>query len=102
MREAEFQRLFLDDAACVLDGMFYVKNDEQLIQGIPDLTLFCGPYWAWIEVKAHANAAERPNQRYYIDLANRMGAYGAFVYPENEREVLHDLQRAFSPQRYAR
>lgn len=47
-----------------------------------------------LEVKPRENARQQPNQEYYIELFDDM-SFGAFIYPENEEEVLYDLQQAF-------
>lgn len=70
------------------------KLPAEYIQGIPDLLILWGPHWATLEVKASAHARARPNQPYYVDKMNRM-SFSAFIYPENEEKVLHDLQLAF-------
>lgn len=75
-------------------GCIVLKNDTDYQQGIPDLTVFWGPFWAMLEVKASEDAPAEPNQPYFVWLASSM-AFGAFIYPENEREVLDALQFAF-------
>lgn len=82
-------------------GCEVLKNDPHHIQGILDLTLFYGPCWAMLEVKASANAAERPNQAYYVERMDNM-SFAAFIYPENEEEVLTALQEAFASRGAAR
>jgi len=72
-----------------------LKNNSGYRQGIPDLTVFWRTRWAWLEVKPHKDADQEPNQEYYIDWANKVGAFGAFIYPENEKEVLCALGKAF-------
>src|SRR4051812_365024 len=76
-------------------GCEVLKNDPSYRQGILDLTLFFGPCWAMLEVKASATAAERPNQAYYVERFHNM-SFGAFIFPENEEEVLTALQEAFA------
>jgi len=76
-------------------GCEVLKNDPQYVQGILDLTIFWGPLWAMLEVKASATARERPNQDYYVRQMNDM-SFAAFIYPENEEEVLTALQEAFA------
>jgi hypothetical protein len=74
-----------------------LKNDEQLCQGIFDLTVMYGPCYAALEVKRDLNEARNPgpNQAYYLARVAEMGAFSAFIYPEIEEEVLDALQRAF-------
>lgn len=75
-------------------GCMVLKNDTDYQQGIPDLTVFLGPFWAMLEVKASEDSPPEPNQPYFVWLASSM-SFGAFIYPENEREVLDALQLAF-------
>jgi len=46
-----------------------------------------------LEVKSSADAPQQPNQEYYVGLANDMW-FGAFIFPENEAEILDALQYA--------
>ena len=49
----------------------------------------------------HAEAFEknaRPNQLYYVEKFNAW-SFSAFIYPENEEEVLYALQRSFQNRR---
>lgn len=79
-------------------GCIVLKNDEQLLQGIFDMTILWGPYYAAIEVKKDANAPYRPNQEHYLYLVDSMGGIAFTIYPENEEEVLDEIQRAFQAQ----
>ena len=71
-----------------------MKNDSSYIQGIPDLLVLHKDKWASLEVKKSANASKRPNQEYYVGLMNKM-SFSRFISPENEEEVLRDLQTTF-------
>ena len=76
----------------MLPGSMVLHLDPNEIQGIPDLIILCGDRWASLEGKKSAKEKHRPNQDYYVDLMNDM-SFSAFIYPENEEEVLHDLYR---------
>lgn len=65
-------------------------------QGIPDLLVIYGDRWAMLEAKAAANSPQQPNQSYWIDFYNQQ-SFAAFVYPENEEEVLNALQAVLAP-----
>lgn len=77
------------------------KNNSSYTQGMPDLTIFIGQFWAKLEVKASQNAPEQPNQRYYVELFNGM-SFAAFIHPDNEVEVLDALQQALESSWYSR
>lgn len=95
MTEAAYQAKLIRKLKKMFPGCVVLKNDPQYKQGILDLTLFHGPTWAMLEVKAHANSAERPNQAYYVEQMRDM-SFAAFIFPENEEEVLAALQEAFA------
>lgn len=93
--EAAYQARLIKRLKREFPGCEVLKNDPNYRQGILDLTLLYGPYWAMLEAKAHAKASTRPNQAYYVEKLNDMG-FAAFVYPENEEEVIVALQEAFA------
>lgn len=71
-----------------------LKTDPTYKLGFPDLLVLYKDRWAALEVKRSARASKQPLQDFYVDQCAEM-SFGAFVYPENEQEVLHDLQRSF-------
>lgn len=89
--ESEFQGKLIKEIKRRFPGAFVLKNDEQYIQGIPDLTILWGARWAILECKRGFFATYEPNQEYYIDLLNEM-SYSAMICPENKDEVLDDLE----------
>lgn len=93
MRESAYQLKLIERIQALLPGCCVIRNDPKDIQGIPDLLILQGPFWAMLEVKTGACATIQPNQEYYIEWFNRM-SFGAFIYPENEEDVLHALQQA--------
>lgn len=94
MNENKYQAGLIRRLKKRFPGCEILKNDPKYRQGMLDLTLFYGPCWAMLEVKADATASERPNQAYYVEKLNNM-SFAAFIYPENEEEVLTALQEAF-------
>ena len=94
MLESKFQSQLIRKIKNEFPGCMVLKNDPTYLQGVPDLTVFCGNKWAALEVKKSKNASHRPNQNYYVDKINRM-SYATFVYPENEKEVLAELHKKF-------
>lgn len=76
-----------------LPGAVILKQDPNLLQGISDLLILWEFVWAALEVKAYRGAPDRPNQGYYVDLLNEL-SYAAVIYPENEEEILDELESA--------
>lgn len=101
MLESTYQARLIKKLYHMFPGCIVLKNDTDYQQGIPDLTILWGPHWALLEVKPRKNAKQEPNQDYFVELADEM-SFGSFIYPENEQEVLHDLQLAFTARRTAR
>jgi hypothetical protein len=99
--ENAYQAKLIKKVKDILPGCEVLKNDSGYRQGILDLTILHGKKWAMLEVKAHANAKEQPNQGYFVKKFSDM-AFASFIYPENEEEVLTALQKALAPRRSAR
>lgn len=78
----------------VLPGCFIQENDPKVRQGMPDLLILWGPHWAMLEVKASRDSPVRPNQPYWVEFFSTM-SFSAFVYPENEEDVINAIQQAF-------
>ena len=93
MREGDYQRELKEKIQETIPGCIVLKNDSSWLQGVPDLTVLYGGKWATLEVKRSAKESHRPNQDYYVGKMNEM-AYSSFIFPENEKEVLDELQRA--------
>uniref|UniRef100_A0AAU7GZ36 VRR-NUC domain-containing protein n=1 Tax=Streptomyces phage Scarif TaxID=3158858 RepID=A0AAU7GZ36_9CAUD len=94
MLERDYQKSLIDRLERLFPGCLILKNDPGYLQGVPDLVIFYGDRYAFLEVKANAKSPTRPNQPYYVELLNRM-SFAAFIYPSNEQEVLDALTRAF-------
>lgn len=96
MTENAYQAKIIRKLKRMFPGCEILKNDAGYLQGILDLTIYFGPRWAMLEVKAHRTSKERPNQDYYIRKFNGM-SFASKIYPENEEEVLAALQEALAP-----
>lgn len=94
-KESSFQKKLIDKIEEQFPGCIVMKNDPNYIQGIPDLIILHGDRWASLECKRSKDASHQPNQDIYVEKMNRM-SYSSFVYPENEEEVLRELQQALS------
>lgn len=96
IKESEFQAKLIKKLKILFPGCYVLKNDANYIQGIPDLTILWKDKWATLECKRTEGAPHRPNQDWHVQKMNEM-SFSAFIFPENEREVLHGLQQAFGP-----
>lgn len=92
-RETEYQHELIKVLENLFPGAIIIKNDPNYLQGVPDLTIFYNDKWATLECKKSASEKHRPNQDYYVEKMNAM-SFSAFIFPENEKEVLNALQRA--------
>lgn len=93
MLESEYQRKIKKKIQIMFPYAVIFKTDEQQIQGFPDLLILNGPRWAALEVKRSETAPRRPNQEYWVDRLDYL-SFSSFIYPENEKEVLYELERA--------
>lgn len=101
MNEKAYQQKLIHKIESLIPGCVILKNDPQVIQGMPDLLILFSCTWAALEVKLTSDASIQPNQEYYINLLDDM-SFASFINPENEEDVLRDLQYAFGLVRQAR
>lgn len=94
MLENTFQSRLIRRLKTVFPDCIVLKNDPTYIQGIPDLTILYNNRWATLECKESRKAHHRPNQDYYVDIMNGM-SFSAFVYPENEEDIINKLIEYF-------
>lgn len=99
--ERQFQAKLIKKIKKMFPSCIVMKNDSSYIQGIPDLLILYKNRWASLEVKKSLNASVRPNQKHYVEQMSKM-SFASFICPENEEEVLNELQRSFKFARYAR
>lgn len=93
-KESDFQSDLIDKINEMFPGALVLKLDPRYIRGIPDLLILYKNKWATLECKKSKSASKRPLQPYYVKLMNDM-SFSSFISPENEKEVLSALQRAF-------
>jgi hypothetical protein len=101
MTENQYQAKLIKKLEDIFPGCLVIKNDASYRQGLPDLEIIWGENWAFLEVKASESAPTQPNQDHYIARLDEM-SFAAYIYPENEEEVLSALQQAFKPPRRTR
>lgn len=95
MAESAYQKRLIRKLRRRFPGCYLLKNDSAYLQGVPDWTLFWGPFWAMLEIKDSLKASKQPNQEHYVQQFNEMG-FAAFISPEVEEEVLTALEEAFA------
>jgi len=93
--ENKYKRELKERIELRFPGCLVLKNDEQMLQGVPDMTILWGPWYAILEVKRNKKAPFRPNQEYYLEFVQAMGGISFCIYPEIEEEVLDALQQSF-------
>lgn len=95
MLENKFQANLIKKLKKIFPDCFIMKNDATYIQGVPDLLVLNKDKWATLECKKSANARHQPNQDYYVGKMNEM-SFSRFIFPENEKEVIDELQHWFN------
>jgi hypothetical protein len=104
MTENQYQAKLIKKLGAMFPGCVILKNDSSYQQGVPDLVILWNDYWASLEVKASKlaySASAQPNQSYFIERLDEM-SFAAYIYPENEEEILCALQQAFETPRGTR
>lgn len=102
MLEGAYKTKLIKKLRKMFPGCYILKNNPNYLQGVPDLIILYGPYWAMLETKRERDSDLQVNQDWHVDKLNEMG-FSAFIFPENEREVLRGLQNAFQlPRRQTR
>ena len=92
--ESKFQLALIKELKHHFPGCVVLKNDEQYLQGVPDLLLLWEDQWAMLEVKRSLKEPYRPNQEYYLDKLDKM-SFAAMICPENKERIIDALQQAF-------
>lgn len=92
--ESKFQAELIKELKEIFKECIVLKLDSGYLQGIPDLLILYKNKWAALECKKFTKAKKQPNQPYYVDLLNSM-SFSRFIYPENKKEVLYELQQSF-------
>lgn len=101
MLESIFQSKLIVELEEIFEGCVILKNDANYIQGFPDLLILYKDTWAVLECKKNADAKYQPNQKYYLDVLDKM-SFASVIYPEIKEEVLDELQQAFGLRRPTR
>jgi len=100
--EADYQAKLKERIKERFPGAIVLKNDPSLNRGMPDLTVLYKDRWGVLETKREEKeAGKKKNQRYYVSLMNEM-SFARFIYPENEEDVLNEMEQAFRVRRSTR
>lgn len=92
--ESLYQRHVIDTIHTLFPGSFVTKIVPPP-QGVPDLEILYGKTWARLETKKSLNEPYQPNQKYYIEMLDKMG-FCRMICPENEDEVFRCLRIHFT------
>lgn len=101
MLENVYKQRLMKRIEALFPGCVIIHTDAGALPGIPDRIVLIDDFWAALEVKKSAKERPRPNQPYYVELMHDM-SFAAFIYPENEEEVLDALQQAYRASRPSR
>lgn len=93
MSESRYQRKLIAKLRVLFPDCIIMRNDPRYVQGVPDILILFNDRWAMLEVKLDGESSIQPNQEYYVGLFNNM-SFASFINPDNEEEVLGDLQHA--------
>lgn len=101
MLESKFKSNVFDRLREMFPGCELLHNDSRSLPGVPDTLILWEEHWAMLEFKKSSTAKKQPNQDYYVDMFDKM-SFAAFIFPENEEEVLRELKEAFGTRRKTR
>lgn len=94
-KEASFKTDLYNEIRKKFPGTEVVPNDPNFLQGFPDATVyFPNGKYALLEGKRSSDSPKQPNQDYYVN-ESPLSSNAMFVYPENKKEVLKELERRY-------
>ena len=94
-KEASFKSKLYEEIRDRFPGSEVLINDPTLMQGIPDATiLFPNGRYTLLEGKRSSDSSKQPNQEYYVN-ESPLSPNAMFVYPENKKEVMEELERRY-------
>jgi len=101
LRESVYQAKLITKIEKRWPEVIIQKQDPNWRQGFPDLLLLFPGVWVALEVKLVLEGHTEPNQAYWVSLLDDM-SFARFICPENESEVLDEIQQALRLGRDAR
>jgi hypothetical protein len=99
--ESKFQHDLVLELRDMFPDCIILLGNSSYLQGVPDILILWRDRWAALECKDRKTSRKEPNQKYYVEIMDRM-SFSAFIYPENREIVLNDLQHAFRRSRASR
>jgi hypothetical protein len=94
-KESDFKTKLYKEIRQRCPGTEVIPNDANCVQGFPDATVyFPNGKYVLLEGKKEMNSSRRPNQDYYVN-HSPLAPNAMFVYPENKKEVLKELERRY-------
>ena len=95
MNENRYQSKLIKNLESRFPGCTVMKNDANYRQGMPDLAIHYKGRTAFLECKRGAKEKHQTNQDYWVEKLRNDGFYANFIFPENEKEVLSELEGSF-------
>ena len=96
--ERDFQSRLIPRLEIEFPGCTILVKDPRSMQGIPDLIVLYADTWFALECKISEDAVKQPNQEWYVNHFGEM-SFAAFIWPENEDEVIHEIQQTLGARR---
>ena len=94
-KEADFKSKLYKEIRNKCPGTEVIPHDAGYLQGFPDATVyFPNGKYVLLEGKRTENSARQPNQDYYVN-DSPLSPNAMFVYPENKKEVLKEIERRY-------
>lgn len=95
-KESDFKSKLYKEIRKKFPGSEVIPNDAGYLQGFPDATVyFPNGRYVLLEGKREEHSSRRPNQDYYVD-HSPLSDNAMYVYPENKKEVLAELERRYN------
>lgn len=95
-KESDFKSGLYKEIRATFPGTEVVPNDPGYIQGFPDATVyFPNGKYILLEGKRTNTSIKQPNQDYYVNISP-LSNNALFVYPENKKEVLKEIERRYN------
>lgn len=95
--ESKFQADLVVELQGLIPGCLVLVKPGYYIQGFPDLMVLYKNQWVALECKRKPPTSKddyEPNQEWWLGELDGMG-FASVIYPENRKEILDEVLRAF-------